>query len=490
MNSPFSKIHDVPVVGYAWRLVVGLVRLPSIVRSYEGAFRELHGWQGGVEQRLAENRRELEGICADIGRAREQLGAETGQFRSLLAAEQQGAHGRLAAVEQRVAAFEQRVAAFEQRAQALDQQLAQAQGAFERHVPTLLNVVSSHAALARLLRREQAAIHDRADAVEGRAAAVEARAVALEQQFKAAAAAMQAEVATAQGGVAAMRGELAAAAGAAQADLAGVRSALQAQESHAAGLSGAVESLSRSLDEHRGLLASLKGLIESAPDARTALQPFEARLQSMTGTLEYLLNRVEFVRREALFELRYGREPSGEAAIESRVVNPDKVKKALAKGLRLNVGCGHIPVDGYVNVDRRELPHVDVVAEADHLPFEKGSVAELYSAHLVEHFPKEQLRRELLPYWKSLLKAGGTLRCVVPDAQAMLARYGRGEMDFEVLREVTFGSQDYAGDFHYNMFTPESLAQVLEEAGFRDVSFPAKGRVNGLCLEMEAVAKA
>ena len=45
----------------------------------------------------------------------------------------------------------------------------------------------------------------------------------------------------------------------------------------------------------------------------------------------------------------------------------------------------------------RDLPGVDVVAKAGDLPFEPGSVDEIYSAHLLEHFPQEAMRRRLLP---------------------------------------------------------------------------------------------
>lgn len=205
---------------------------------------------------------------------------------------------------------------------------------------------------------------------------------------------------------------------------------------------------------------------------------------------DHLANRIEFVRRETLFELRYGEAPypSADLKAEARIVNPEKLSNVPEGSYRLNVGCGHIPLDGYINVDRRDLPSVDVVAEAGDMPFEEESLAEVFSAHLLEHFPQEQLRREILPYWRSLLRPGGVLRAVVPDAASMIRGYDDGSVSYEDLREVTYGAQDYDGDFHFNMFTPDSLAQLLEESGFVEIDCPVTGRRNGRCFEFEIVA--
>lgn len=235
------------------------------------------------------------------------------------------------------------------------------------------------------------------------------------------------------------------------------------------------------LDEVGARLASFGGSFNPVEMA--------ASLGNLRDSVQYLMSRVEFVRREALFEMRYGAPAATGAkpATQPRVIDAAKVKK-LAPALKVNVGCGHITMPGYVNVDRRELPGVDVVAEANNMPFGGASLAELYSAHLIEHFPQEQLRREILPYWKGLLKPKGKLRAVVPDADAMIREFAAGRYGYDELREVTFGGQDYDGDFHFNMFTPESLSSLLREAGFSKVEVVERGRRNGACYEFELVA--
>jgi predicted SAM-dependent methyltransferase len=227
---------------------------------------------------------------------------------------------------------------------------------------------------------------------------------------------------------------------------------------------------------------------------RNAMERISARLDDMDAASQALRERIEFVRVEILFEMAHGKRSEAPQDTPSktiaRILVPERVAAARAKGaLRINLGCGHIPLRDYLNVDMRDLPGVDIMADADDLPFDMGSVDEVFSAHLLEHFPQEALRRRLLPYWHGLLRPGGIFRAVTPDAAAMLAGAGAGTYGFEDFREVVFGTQDYVGDYHYNLFTPDSLRQLLEEAGFRQVTVPVSGRRNGRCFEFEISAE-
>ncbi len=242
---------------------------------------------------------------------------------------------------------------------------------------------------------------------------------------------------------------------------------------------------------HQSELAGLRD--EFAPVSRVTSES-AASVRSMLESVQYLLGRVEFVRRELMFEMRYGAKGTGaetkdSGAIEPKVVNQSKLDQARASSLRINMGCGHVPLDGYMNIDRRGLPGVDVVAELDNMPFKQGEVDEIFSAHVIEHFPQEQLMRQLFPYWLGLLKPGGKFAAVVPDAQGMIEAYGKGEFSFEQFRHVTFGAQDYDGDFHFAMFTPESLTKLLLEVGFEDVVVHVANRENGDCREFEISAR-
>jgi len=178
-----------------------------------------------------------------------------------------------------------------------------------------------------------------------------------------------------------------------------------------------------------------------------------------------------------------------ESGQTGRIINPEKVNKMRASGLRLNIGRGHIQYDDYINVDTRERPGIDIVSEPTRIPIEIGEVAEIVSTNLVEHFTAHTLDRVLLPYWKILLKSGGQLTTIAPDGAAMLCAVHSGAMLLEELREVLFGGEESGGDFHRNLITPDSYRNALHRAGFVDIEILYSGKKNGNCSEFKAVAR-
>lgn len=162
---------------------------------------------------------------------------------------------------------------------------------------------------------------------------------------------------------------------------------------------------------------------------------------------------------------------------------------AMDGQLRVNLGCGEIPFDGYVNVDFRAAPHVDLVADARRLPFADGSLKEIASSHLVEHFRRHEFITIVLPYWHRLLQADGILRIVCPNWEEMLRRLHDGRMTLPDFTTVTFGAQDHSGDDHHSMYTPQTLREILANGGFDEITLVSEVRQNGLCPEMELVAR-
>jgi len=213
-------------------------------------------------------------------------------------------------------------------------------------------------------------------------------------------------------------------------------------------------------------------------------------IEFLSSQLPRLWQRIDYVRAELLLEHRYGsaNDPVDLQDVQSKIVNSAKLDVVGRGELRLNIGCGHLTLEEFVNVDRRELPNVDIVADATKIPLDLSTVSEIYSAHLIEHFPLELFRRRVLPHWRALLSPGGQLRLITPDGQAMLNGIADGTYSFDDFRAVLFGAQDYVGDFHFNLFTPESLTTLLLKHGFRDIHVVAQGRRNGECFEFETVA--
>ena len=205
------------------------------------------------------------------------------------------------------------------------------------------------------------------------------------------------------------------------------------------------------------------------------------------ASLGELWQRLEFVRKEILFELA-ARTGASARKMESTVLDEVKFQLHKANGARLNLGCGHVPLNGYLNIDMRELPGVDITAQLDKLPFEARSVKEIFSSHVLEHFTREHLRRDLLPYWRSLLQAGGVFRAIAPDGEAMAAALASEAMSFDDFREVLLGGQEYDGDYHYDFFSPGSVAELISASGFTNVEIVDRARRNGKCFEFEITA--
>lgn len=257
------------------------------------------------------------------------------------------------------------------------------------------------------------------------------------------------------------------------------------------GLNNKVDLLGGEVERLKKIQVSIqeRHLENELAEVKDGLASQKLSLHQIDHTVHTVADRLEFVREELMFELRVKtgsfKDKTESASIESKVINSEKFDAGVRS---INVGCGHVQVEGYINVDAREIPGVDVIASAQDLPFADESLQEIYCAHLAEHFTELELKRIIFPHWFSKISKNGQLRIVVPDAHSMINDYVSGTMSFEDLRKVTYGAQDYDGDFHYTMFTTASLTQLLTEAGFSHVSVVEDNRKNGLCREMELIA--
>lgn len=83
--------------------------------------------------------------------------------------------------------------------------------------------------------------------------------------------------------------------------------------------------------------------------------------------------------------------------------------------MRLNLGCCDSPKPGYVNVDLRAYPGVDVVHDLSNFPWpwDDSSVDEIYASHIIEHIAD---RVGVMNECWRVLKPGGRLSLIYPDA--------------------------------------------------------------------------
>lgn len=68
-------------------------------------------------------------------------------------------------------------------------------------------------------------------------------------------------------------------------------------------------------------------------------------------------------------------------------------KKKKSKLIKLDIGCGKNKKEGFIGIDINPHSDADIVSSALNLPFDDGSVDEVYSSHLVEHFFPEEAKK-------------------------------------------------------------------------------------------------
>ena len=171
--------------------------------------------------------------------------------------------------------------------------------------------------------------------------------------------------------------------------------------------------------------------------------------------------------------------------------------------MKLNLGCGTDHKEGYLNVDFRKLPGVDIVADLSSIPWAwmNGQVDEIMMLDFLEHFPYARTEAILQECWR-ILKPGGKLIVQVPDLEhcARAASFTRpylcnrcgwefqkragnedcgrcGQSSTDVALAAAhrlMGGQDYEGNWHYALFSTQLLYDLLRRNGFRVVDVPER----------------
>lgn len=131
--------------------------------------------------------------------------------------------------------------------------------------------------------------------------------------------------------------------------------------------------------------------------------------------------------------------------------------------LKLNLGSGSSPMEGYQNLDNKNgwLGHLlDTYGD--------GTVDEVRASHILEHFPHGQVA-EVVKEWARVLKPGGRLKIAVPDFDWIVKAYSNGHRGDTRLEHYLFGGQVDGDDYHKAFFNEDKLKALLEGAGLVDV---------------------
>lgn len=184
--------------------------------------------------------------------------------------------------------------------------------------------------------------------------------------------------------------------------------------------------------------------------------------------------------------------------------------------MRLNLGCGAVVADGWVNVDYavgarlRRVPVVGALVRRlgilntdwdpgiivhdlrRPLPWADATADAIYASHTLEHLDRDDGRR-MIAECHRVLKPGGLLRIVVPDLKGYMTEYADGrlsatEMLYELhvlgARQLGFGKEVFSilsGSSHRCMYDAPALTALLTDVGFDSrVCAPCDSAIPGI----------
>jgi len=175
--------------------------------------------------------------------------------------------------------------------------------------------------------------------------------------------------------------------------------------------------------------------------------------------------------------------------------------------MKLHLGCGDKILDGFINIDVRDIEGVDIVSDITKLEtFDDNSVDLIYCSHVLEHFGRN-VYKKVLENWYKKIKDGGVLRISVPNFESIVEYYNTYR-DIRPLLGLLYGGQTYEQNYHYCAWDFNSISEDLKEIGFKEVIkydwrktehselddysqsyLPHMDKINGLLMSLNIEAK-
>jgi predicted SAM-dependent methyltransferase len=121
---------------------------------------------------------------------------------------------------------------------------------------------------------------------------------------------------------------------------------------------------------------------------------------------------------------------------------PKKKRRKINQKIMLDVGCGFNKQPGYIGMDRRAVDGVDIVHDAEVLPWpiDADSCGVVTMSHLIEHI-KPWLQIDVIDECWRVLEPGGLLFIATPYATPL----------FEVYRPKPWNRERIVFDKRFNL---------------------------------------
>ncbi len=162
-----------------------------------------------------------------------------------------------------------------------------------------------------------------------------------------------------------------------------------------------------------------------------------------------------------------------------RLVNPfQRWRFRRREGLRLHVGCGNARLDGFVNIDVRYTPAVDVTADLNRFCLFHENVDVIFSNAFFEHLYRQKRVVHLQGAFRALSKSGIICYIGIPNFPVVARSYldkapgtVGGQFDLFHAYRYTHGDPEqafgwYLEQLHKSLFDRAELENLLRQAGF------------------------
>ena len=121
----------------------------------------------------------------------------------------------------------------------------------------------------------------------------------------------------------------------------------------------------------------------------------------------------------------------------------------------LDLGCGNNKLEGWIGVDKKQLPTVDIVCdlESGELPFENDSIDKIRMIEVIEHIKNYD---ELIGNTFKVLKKDGKILVTTPDKNCIVNR-------------IFHNYENEHNPEHVHVFTQKELENLFSQHGFKIV---------------------
>lgn len=141
--------------------------------------------------------------------------------------------------------------------------------------------------------------------------------------------------------------------------------------------------------------------------------------------------------------------------------------------MKLNLGSGISPREGFVNIDFKECKGVDLIYDLNEpLPYNEGDIEHIFASHIIEHFWWDKVYGRIQD-WYRVLKNGGTCDIWTVDFDILIYHYIHSNDDnfLETMKAINWRifSDARKGYAHHALFNERLLKYFMLKAGFKTV---------------------